>query len=158
VGTGRCAGLFLESESEGRRCSMITGEVHDVEGDHVRKLLRVCLERAEAMPRKDLVSYLGMEEGVIDRELGRLVECGEVEILRPVRSEDEPDSVPCRREHEFYRMVRNTDRTYLWEYEIRARYDRKNSVGLERPKIRRSEVLDDLDANVLGLVSSLAMS
>ena len=133
-------------------------EANDIAGDHIRKLLRVCLERSEAMPLNGLVSYLGMDQESIDRELSRLVDQGEVEVLRPVGSESNEDPVHCRRDYEFYRMVRETDRDYLWEHEMHVQQHREKSIDERKLWRKRPDAVRELDYSVLNLLNSVAIS
>jgi hypothetical protein len=124
---------------------MMVRKADDIQGEHVRKLLRSCLDHSGAMTGAGLMSYVGLDRDTVQRELDRLIHSGEVEILRPVHaaSGDSP--------HEFYRKIRGTDRDFLWEQEVLTR-----SVARSGVKVLGRE--DEAEMMGFGLLQGVALS
>ena len=93
---------------------------HDIAGEHARKLLLACLGTPELVPRNALMAYVGLDEDIVDRELAALAELGIVEALSPVSGGGDAREAWRRPDGTFYRMVRPTDRDYLWEQQLMA--------------------------------------
>ena len=109
-----------------------------LESEHVRKLVKASLERCEAINLDCLSRSVGMDRGLVSRELKTLVNRGEVEVLRPL-----PPAGKLRNRRncgptEHYRLLRRTDTNYLWEQEIAVRLPVSRMSDVREQQERRA--------------------
>ena len=90
----------------------------NLETQHIRKLIRDCLERCSASSLKEIVSNVGMSARTVESELRRMVVTGQVEILRPFSEYDAgADDTAENGAKEYFRLIKDTDYSYEWEQE-----------------------------------------
>jgi hypothetical protein len=85
----------------------------------IRRILGTC----EAMDLNGLVRSLAMDRDVVERELERLVDRGEVEVLSPLFFGGRAPNEESRRRNgkNHYRLIRATDDDSLWEEDLVVR-------------------------------------
>jgi len=75
------------------------------------------LQHHGAASAVQIADYMGLNADIVKVELGRLVQSGALEILRPVCAFNEPS--PRTADLEYYRWKRNTDADYVWQKSLR---------------------------------------
>jgi hypothetical protein len=78
-----------------------------------------------------------MDEAVVSRELGWLMEQGEVEALRPLKG-DEAGARRAVATREHYRLVRETDNDFLCEQEVVVRMPSSRIYDVLQQEERRA--------------------
>ena len=113
------------------KCQDSVGQ-HDALGDS----LKGRLARREVMRLEELAAGTGCERSAVRAELARLVKSGEVECIRPISAGSGDES---RRDgpNERYRLIRETDRAYLWEQEVVVRLPVTRMFKLREMEERR---------------------
>jgi hypothetical protein len=121
-----------------------TDDIVDLEGEHARKLIRTCLSRCSAKNLTGLAEFLDMDADVLARNLDRMVQKGEVEVLRPIFETDAFSDGGRRplnadRDVQYYRLVKDTDHDYEWEQEVVVRLPPGRITDVKQEERRAEE-------------------
>ncbi len=99
--------------------------------------------QCEAMDLDDITARVDLDCSLIVRELQKLIDNGEVEVLHPVCvSEGVCDGnlrLNAGRTLEHYRLVRETDDAYLWEQEVVVRLPACRMFNVRQTEERREQ-------------------
>lgn len=97
--------------------SGLTRSVSEVtRADTVRDRLRNCLHSFGAVTLSRLHERVGVDRAALYAALREMVQRGDVEVLVPLARQSDGDTVPEGSDDLFYyRLVRQTDKDYVWE-------------------------------------------
>ena len=130
--------------------------VEDIATEHIRKLVRSRLLDADAISLDGLASYVGQDQEAVARVVDTLVADGEIELLRPVG--DATANTTCPAEGVFCRMIRETDRDFIWEKEVNTRPVKNEHQEIKKVWLRMLGHGEEPDASAVRLVQTMNLA
>ena len=135
---------------------MLARETKDIPEEHIRKLVRSRLLNTDAISLEELATFVGQDHESVAEVVDALVADGEVEILRPVGGVISESGWSAG--EVFYRMIRATDRDFLWEKELKAKPAEDEHQAIKKAWLRMLSHEDDMDLSALRLIHIMNMS